>query len=452
MLGEVFTAFVEESPVSVMMRALMERIFRPERLDEIFETHAKVQYTRELLFSTLVNLLSLVVCGIQPSVSAAYKAKAAEINVNRSAVYQKLNGVETQVSAALLRETAAELGQLIQQMGGSSPPMLAGYETQLLDGNALAATEHRLKVLQTVAAAPLPGKSLVVLDPASRLAVDIFPCQDGHAQERRLFPQVIDTVQAGQLWIADRNMCTLAFLMGIAGRQAAFIVREHQNLPWQALGELERVGQVAAGEVWEQPIQIQQGENTLILRRIVLHLARPTRHGDDEIVCLTNLPPAQAGATLVMQLYRERWQVEGLFLSVTQNFDGEIKTLAYPQAALFSFTLALIAYNILATLKAALASVHGVGKIEAALSDFYVVDELQGTYRGMMIAIPPPFWQDFAEMPVVELANFLQDLAAKVNLKRFLKAPPQKKKKKKPSPQYDPKHPHISTAKLLSGD
>jgi hypothetical protein len=453
MLAEVFTAFVEQSPVSVMMRALMERIFRPERLDEIFETHAKVQYTRELLFSTLVNLMGLVVCGIQPSVNAAYKAKAAEITVNRSAVYQKLNGVEPQVSAALLRETAAELGQLIQQMGGSSPPLLAGYETQVLDGNALAATEHRLKVLQTVAAAPLPGKSLVVLDPASRLAVDIFPCEDGHAQERRLFPQVIDTVQPGQLWIADRNMCTLALLLGIAGRQAAFIVREHQNLPWQALGELERLGHLEAGEVWEQPIQIQQGEDSLILRRIVLRLARPTRHGDHEMVCLSNLPLAQAGATLVMQLYRERWQVEGLFLSVTQNFDGEIKTLAYPQAALFSFTLALMAYNILATLKAALASVHGVGKIEAALSDFYVVDELQGTYRGMMIAIPPPFWQGFAKMPVDELADFLQDLAAKVNLKRFLKAPPQKKKKKKkPSPQYDPKHPHVSTAKLLSGD
>ncbi|MGF1569267.1 MAG: IS4/IS5 family transposase, partial [Nodosilinea sp.] len=98
-------------------------------------------------------------CGIQPSVNAAYKAKAAEIHVNRSAVYQKLNGVETQVSAALLRETAAELGPLIQQMGGSSPPLLAAYETQLLDGNVLAATEHRLKVLQPVSAAPLlrPG-------------------------------------------------------------------------------------------------------------------------------------------------------------------------------------------------------------------------------------------------------------------------------------------------------
>jgi hypothetical protein len=188
-------------------------------------------------------------------------------------------------------------------------------------------------------------------------------------------------------------------LIGIAQRQAAFMIREHQNLPWQALGEVELVGLLEAGDVWEQPIQIQRGEETLRLRRIVLRLAKPTRHRDCEIVCLTNLPATAACAMRMMQLYRERWQVEGLFLSVTQHFEGEIKALAYPQAALFSFTLALIAYNILATLKAALASVHGVGKIEAALSNFYVIDELQGTYRGMMIAIPPQDWRGFADMP-----------------------------------------------------
>jgi hypothetical protein len=62
------------------------------------------------------------------------------------------------------------------------------------------------------------------------------------------------------------------------------------------------------------------------------------------------------------------------------NFEGEIKTLAYPQAALLSFSLALVTYNILATIRAALASVHGVETINETLSDFYVVDEIQGTY------------------------------------------------------------------------
>lgn len=388
-------------------------------------------------------------CGIHPSVNAAYKAKAEELNVTRGALYQKLNGVETEVSAALLRETARELGPLIEQMGGQMPALLAGYQVRILDGNALAATEHRLAVLRSVGAAALPGKSLVVLDPDLRLAVDIFPCEDGHAQERRLFGQVLTRVKPGQLWIADRNMCTLEFLSGIAQRQSAFVIREHQHLPWQALDELQSVAVIEAGELFEQTIQIKFQDHVLQLRRIVLRLSQPTRYGDQQIVILSNLPLTAASAIVVSQLYRERWQVEGLFLSVTINFEGEIKTLAYPKAALFSFSLALISYNILATLRAALASVHGVEQGKT-ISDFYMVDEIQGTYRGMMIAIPPEHWQSFSDLSLIDLAGLLKQLAAQVNLKRFLKQP-RKSKTKTPPRVKDPKHPHVSTAKLLSG-
>lgn len=450
MLTPLFDAFVQQSPISVMMRGSLEWILRSERLDEIFERYAKVQYQRELLFSSVVSLMSLVVCGIHPSVNAAYRAKAQELNVTRGALYHKLNGVEIPVSAGLLRETAQELGQLIEQMGGSPAALLPGYRVRILDGNALAATDHRLSVLQSVAAAPLPGKSLVVLDPQWRLAIDIFPCEDGHAQERRLFSQVLETVEAGQLWIADRNMCTLDFLLGIEQRQGSFVIREHQNLPWRPLSELQLQGPVEGAQVWQQSVEIQQGERRLTLRRIVVRLAKPSRHGDHEIVLFTNLPESVATAQQVSQLYRQRWRVEHLFLTVTQNFEGEIRTLAYPKAALFSFSLALVTYNLLATLRAALASVHGVDKIEASLSDFYLVDEIQGTYRGMMIAIPPPEWLDFADLSLADLARLLQDLAAKVNLKQFLKQP-RKPKKPKPPLAKDPKQPHVSTAKLLSG-
>jgi hypothetical protein len=320
---------------------------------------------------------------------------------------------------------------------------------RIVDSNALAATEHRLQVLRSVGAAPLPGKSLVVLDPGVGLAVDIFPCEDGHAQERCLFGQVLGTVEPGQLWMADRNMCTLEFLTGIAQRQSAFVIREHQNLPKQAVSELQSVAVIEAGEGFEQDVTIAFAGRSLTLRRIVLRLSQPTRHGDNEIVVLTNLPIADASATVVLQLYRERWQVEGLFLTVTKNFEGEIETLAYPKAALFSFSLAVVTYNILATLKAALASVHGVETIAATVSDCYLVDELQGTYRGMMIAIPSEHWQPFRTLSLTELAVLLKQLAAQVNLKRFLKQP-RKSKSKTPARVRDPKHPHVSTAKLLS--
>ncbi len=68
----------------------------------------------------------------------------------------------------------------------------------------------------------------------------------------------------------------------------------------------------------------------------------------------------------------------------------------------------------------------------------------------MMIAIPPTAWLCFGEPALPDFALLLQDLAQKVHLARFLKQP-RIAKKKKPPLVKDPKHPHISTAKLLSG-
>lgn len=91
-----------------MMQAGMERIFAPEKLDKLFEEKAQQQYTRELLFSTVVGVMGLVVCGIRPSVSAAHKAMEKQIGVSRVALYSKLNGIETRVSQALVRYSASQ--------------------------------------------------------------------------------------------------------------------------------------------------------------------------------------------------------------------------------------------------------------------------------------------------------------------------------------------------------
>lgn len=74
MLSSIFERFIEASPVTVMLRATLERIFSTEKLDELFELTREKQYTQDLLFSTVVGIMSLVVCNIRPSVGAAYKA------------------------------------------------------------------------------------------------------------------------------------------------------------------------------------------------------------------------------------------------------------------------------------------------------------------------------------------------------------------------------------------
>jgi hypothetical protein len=65
----------------------------------------------------------------------------------------------------------------------------------------------------------LPGKSLVVFDPQLELAIDVFPCEDGHAQERSLLDKVLLTVMHKDLWIADscfvRKIFCLVFKNGV---------------------------------------------------------------------------------------------------------------------------------------------------------------------------------------------------------------------------------------------
>lgn len=450
MLPTLFERFVEQSPVSVMLRGLMERIFIPHRLDRLFHDYAQLQYERELLFSSVVELMSLVVCSIYPSVYAAYRGQSSIVPVSASAFYEKLNGIEPQVTAALLRETATELANLLNELTGRATTWKGRYHLRVLDGNCLSSTDHRLAVLRPLSEAAMPGKSLVVLDPMLHLAVNIFPCEDGHASERALFDSVADTIQPNEIWIADRNMSTCGFLLDIHYHQAHFVIRETKLLPWQAVSELEPRGQTESGTLFEQWVRIDDVFRVLVFRRIVLHLNQPTRKGEQELVIVTDLDPEVADAATVAELYRQRWSVEHLFQIATVDFACEIQSLGYPPAALFSFTMALVAANILATVKAVLASVHGVDKVEAGLSEYYLVEEFRGVYRGMMIAIAPVHWHPFATVPMTEFIRQLEELAAQVHLKRFVKQlrGPKRKQKKKPPP--NPKHPKVSTARLLS--
>ncbi len=85
----IFERFVEKSPVTVILRALMEVVLAESKLDELFEETAQTGYTRELLFSTLVKMMTQVVCSMRQSIGAVYKAMSEEIGVSKSAVYDE---------------------------------------------------------------------------------------------------------------------------------------------------------------------------------------------------------------------------------------------------------------------------------------------------------------------------------------------------------------------------
>ena len=446
-LDDVVSRFEKNSPVCFMSRIAVECVFSNERLDAIFEQHAERQRTNELAFSSIVDMMAAVVCRFEKSVNAAYRNRADKLGVTVKALYDKLQGVETNVSRELVRQTAGHLSDIIRLMGGERPDLLRGYRLKIVDGNHLRRTDRRIGELRELNVAPLPGHAAVVLDPQLMLVTDVFPCEDGHAQERTLLPEILQTVERGDVWIEDRNFCTTGFLFGIAKKNAHYIIRQHAGcLRWELQGRRKRIGEIETGVVYEQKMRIHDQEgNVRVIRRITVHLYAQTRDGDVEIHILSNLPQ-KVGALHIANLYRKRWTIETAFQELAENLNNEINTLGYPKAALFGFCMGLVAYNVLGLVKAAIRAAHqGFDN----MSTYYMADEIAGTYRGMMIAIPPAYWNaEYANMPPKRVAQLLLSIGKKVDPTKYAK---NKWKPKKKTKSTMPKagRQHVSTARIL---
>jgi hypothetical protein len=450
LLATIFERFVQGSPLTVMLRGTLEYALRPELLDQLFAATATRQYTHKLLFSTLVDVTALVVCRIHRSHNAAYQADPAKVGTSLRALYDKLDHTEPAIAAAMVHHIGERLVPVVQQLQAGLPPRLPGYRMRILDGNHLAATQHRLKELRPLRSGPLPGQALVVYDPQWMMVTDVVPCEDGHAQERALLGEILPLVQPKDVWVGDRNFCTTDFLFGIAARDSFFIIRQHaQTLHWKLKGKRRYCGRSETGKVYEQAVELtdEQG-NILMVRRVTVELDTPTRDGDTEIHILTNIPEEDGDALTIAAAYHGRWTIETAFGELAATLSAEIDTLAYPKAALFCFCVGLAAYNVLSVIKGALRVTHGEKKVTEEVSGYYIAHEIARTYSGMMIAIPEEEWIVFARMTVKEFARVLKALAQRVRLETLKKHPrgPKKPVVKKPK---NNKEPHVSTARLL---
>lgn len=449
-LSPLLERFAERSPLPVLVRGLLERCLNPLQLDAWFERVAEAQYTRQLLFSSLFDLMGQVVLRQQPSVLAAYRAGVDDIGVSVTAVYDKLNGLEPGTSAGLVGYSAAQAGALIEALHVAPPPWLAGRRVKVLDGNTLGGREHRLQETRASSAAPLPGQALAVLDARHGLITALYPCEDAYTQERAVaMHALLPDVVPGEVWVADRNFCTRGFLEGLAARGAEALIREHDRLRFTPHEPMCACGRIVTGRVAEQRGHLG-GEDTpeaLVVRRIAVSLDTPTREGEDVLYLISTVPPEVADAATLASLYRERWTVEKAFLHLTQELRCEVDTLAHPPAALFAFACAALTYNVLAVVRAALCAVHGQETVEQ-LSGYYMAIELGNHAESLDTILDAEDWRPLRSAPLNAFADWLRQQAARLHLRRYRKS---RRGPKKPPPErrHDPKRPHVAVARIL---
>ena len=441
----------EISPVTVMARLALQRALEPAWIDELFEREGGAQYQRELLFSTTVELMSVVAVGLRPSVHAAAQA-CPELPVSVQALYDKIKRTEPNLVRALVAGSAERLGDVLAPMIEGKAPTVPGYQVRIVDGNHLPASEKRLKPLRGFRGAALPGHSLVVYDPDLEMVVDVEPCEDAHAQERAVMSSLLERARPGELWIADRNFSTRAILCEWDRRGCGFIVREHSRTPNpRALDELYYQGRVATGAVYEQAVEIEEASGqTVRLRRIELHLREPTEDGETVIRILTNLPKPRFSARAIARLYRHRWKIESMFQRLESVLHSEVTTLGNPRAALLAFGVAVLAYNVLTVLQSAVRAAHDLRVSGIELSPFYVATEVRAHYAGMMMAVAVAAWKQYDAMCPSKLSSVLREIAGHVKPKTLRKHPrgPKAPKKKGYVAGADARR-HVSTARVL---
>jgi hypothetical protein len=444
-----YKRLVQEAPEAVMVRTVLEHALEPEAVNAVFEESRDDQYTRTLLFSSLVDLMALVVCRVRRSVSAAFKLYKDRFTVSLKSVYNKLNATDPSVCCAIFRHAADRMQQVIEELGVPERPLMPGYKTRILDGNQFAATEHRIKELRTIASGPLPGKALVVWNADQRMIADVHFSEDSYTQERRMMVDVLDSIQAGELWIADRNFCTAAALWQIRASGAFFIIRRHaRNVRFRATGPEQRVGQSETGIVYETPVAIEDDFGDSFNARLVrVELKSATRDGDTSIELFTNLPPTVT-AIQVAEAYRERWQLETVFFELDRVFEGEIKSLGHPGAALLAFSMSLIAYNAIRVVRTAMAAVHGHQAADR-VSDYYFTELVITDWRALDILASPEEWtHKFGHASPRAIASALKNAAKHVDMERIRKTT---RGPKKPPPKRttNKRKPHVSTYRVL---
>lgn len=416
MWDAVLERFEKKTPASVMTKLVLEQAVPAQWVDQVFAEHRQRQYPRELLFSTVVELMSLVSLGLRPSLHAAAR-QMQDLPVTIAALYDKASRTEPELLRALVSGSAERLTPTVETLGFKS--ILPGWQLRIVDGNHLPATEKRLGPLRRERGAARPGFSVVVYDPDLDLVVDLQPCEDAYASERVSVLPLFKKACAGQLWMADRLYCTLPVLQACEQRGASFIVREPSKHPTMLeQGDWQECGSVESGMVREQLIEVKGGRRW---RRIELSLQSPTDSGDSAMWFWSNLPDT-ISARQIAQLYRSRWSIEGMFQRLESVLESEISSLGNPKAALLGFASAVLGYNVLSVLKRSVEQAHRDTQPEGwEASIFHLAVQVRSGYEGMLIAVPSenfPF-----ETTPQGLAARLLALARLIKPKQIAKSP-----------------------------
>ena len=343
---------LDSIPLAQASHVIWRHIADDEALEQVFERSRGRCYTREIAFPTFVQLIYDALTQHAGSGNQCFQNAAEDgtLTASTRAAYAKLGRMPIEVSVDLFSTMVDRLRELLPtDVASRLPKSLSQMQVFTVDGKTVKRISKRLKPLRNVRCGLSGGKALVATEYDSGLAVGMTVDPDGHANDVRLLPGLIENLRGrfdgARLWLADRQFCDLIQLGRFSEQGDHYVVRYNAKAKFTR-DETQTVheGKDKSGRKYIDEcgwLGADSNRNQRYVRRITLQLG-----GGKELSIVTELFGVRKyPATDLLDLYADRWEIERVFQRVTEVFSLENLIGGTPQANLFQLALCLLIYN-----------------------------------------------------------------------------------------------------------
>jgi hypothetical protein len=360
-------------PLAEAVLTLVRWVLDQTLLSTTYDSHRGRCYERLLTFANFVHLL--FDCLSLPWTSArAGLLKAKEdgrLPVSLQAFYDKLKNTPVAVSLHFFRDAAQRLRALVPEYRPNCPASLRGLTTLLMDGKVVKHVCRRLKALRLdrhTACKLLGPRTLVVADRWSGLLHDLVADLDGEVNEVKYVAALLDRVLASVagpwLIVGDRAFGCFQVCQDICRRGGHFLLRQHGNTVFVAdptrptLHSTDRFGRPVTQEwgwITRGKARKDKPRPQVAVRRISV------QREQSRLVLISDLvEPQQYPVDDLLDSYLARWDIEGIFQSLTEVFHLRELFSSSPQGMLVQLVLTFVMYNSVQAVKLYLAQQQGI--------------------------------------------------------------------------------------------
>jgi len=430
---------LQQLPLAEASWLLWHHVLPEQALQAIYDSYRGASYQRCFSFSQFVHLVNDALTRHQGHAhkTLAEHADSLQCPASEPAFYGKLRRMPIPLSEGFLADGALRLRSwLPDQPHRQLPSSLQAFRILLFDGKTFKYAAKRLKPLRQHAGRALGGKALVAFEPATGLLVGMAACPDGHTNEAKLVPQLLPQVRqrlsGTNLWVADQGFGDLAQVRRCTEGGDHCLLRLHPKSQFTPDPlQPARPGVDAEGRVWTDEIgQLHsKREGTKTMRRITL-----VRPGKTDLVIITDLLDTAAyPVNDLLELYRVRWGIESVFLTVSEVFHLKHLIGSHPQAIIFQASLGMMYYNVLQVLRGIAAQTQERATQDVSTRNLFadVQHELIALHR---LAKPDDVVAGLQERAtsIVDLRAYLVERLGQAWTPLWAKAPPKKRHLPKP--------------------